>query len=329
MYTDSCLGSGRTQRQIMQLRNWRIPIVAALVTTLLGAALIFFAVPQSKLQWRVELLHMKVKGETPELEWADVLVGMLPYNLIERRRRVSSMEWGLRGSVSVRDLEEDGPCPVLWDTPLGQFWGRIDDRQSLTIIVKEQLEKRIYDRDPAVVRNGDIVLDVGGHLGTFTRFALNKGARLVVAFEPEPINIACFKKSLLNEIRTGKVILVEAAAWDSSGTLSFELGPGVRSYAGRVVSDGGFTVRAVTIDETVERLGLDRVDFIKMDIEGSERAAAAGARETIARFGPRMALCVYHKEDDPEVIPRIVLDARPDYRLIRTTKQAYFGPGTQ
>ena len=42
-----------------------------------------------------------------------------------------------------------------------------------------------------------------------------------------------------------------------------------------------------------------------------------------------MALCVYHKEDDPEVIPRIVLDARPDYRLIRTTEVAYFGPGTQ
>ena len=81
---------------------------------------------------------------------------------------------------------------------------------------------------------------------------------------------------------------------------------------------------AVTIDETVEHLGLDRVDFVKMDIEGSERYALKGAHRTLSRFGPRMALCIYHREDDRELIPQIVLEARPSYRVDTTRDQAYF-----
>jgi hypothetical protein len=56
------------------------------------------------------------------------------------------------------------------------------------------------------------------------------------------------------------------------------------------------------------------VDFIKMDIEGSEREAVAGAAGTIRRHHPRMALCVYHLPDDAVVIPRLVTGISPQYR---------------
>ena len=87
---------------------------------------------------------------------------------------------------------------------------------------------------------------------------------------------------------------------------------------------GSLVVPAVTIDETVEHLGLDRVDFVKMDIEGSERHALKGAHRTLSRFGPRMVLCIYHREDDPELIPQIVLEARPSYLVDTTRTQAHF-----
>jgi hypothetical protein len=61
-----------------------------------------------------------------------------------------------------------------------------------------------------------------------------------------------------------------------------------------------------------------------MDIEGSERYAIAGARGTISLFGPRMALCIYHKEDDPEVISQLVLEANSNYKTVQTKKIAYF-----
>ena len=71
-------------------------------------------------------------------------------------------------------------------------------------------------------------------------------------------------------------------------------------------------------------IGLDRVDFIKMDIEGAERHAVAGARQTIARFAPRMALSVYHRPDDPEVIRELVLSARPTYQMKDAEAYMYF-----
>ena len=48
------------------------------------------------------------------------------------------------------------------------------------------------------------------------------------------------------------------------------------------------TVQVFPLDEIVEQLELRRVDFIKVDIEGSERRALRGASRTIARFKPRM-----------------------------------------
>jgi hypothetical protein len=57
------------------------------------------------------------------------------------------------------------------------------------------------------------------------------------------------------------------------------------------------------------------VDFIKMDIEGAERNAVLGAKETLRKFKPRMALCVYHRRNDPAAIPRAVFDLASGYHL--------------
>jgi hypothetical protein len=62
-----------------------------------------------------------------------------------------------------------------------------------------------------------------------------------------------------------------------------------------------------------------------MDIEGAERHALAGGRDTLRRSQPRMAICIYHAPDDREVIPRVVLAANPRYQLfMRGGFQAYF-----
>ena len=212
----------------------------------------------------------------------------------------------------------------MWKTPLGEIWGRLEDEAGLEALLTEQLVVRVYDREPASVAPRDIVLDIGSHLGTFTLFALKRGAQQVVAFEPEPGNISCFKRTFARELQNGKVALVEAAAWHSSDTLRFQRNE--NTAAGRVKDQGwsnawdryveDLLVPAVTIDDQVDKLGLDRVDLIKMDIEGAERHALAGAKETLKNFGPKMALCVYHRDDDPVVISEVVLSVRPTYRRL-------------
>ena len=68
----------------------------------------------------------------------------------------------------------------------------------------------------------------------------------------------------------------------------------------------------------VVELRLAKVDFIKMDIEGAERKAIMGARNTIAKFRPRMALCIYHVKGDETMVPKLVHDAVPDYKVTKT-----------
>jgi FkbM family methyltransferase len=53
-------------------------------------------------------------------------------------------------------------------------------------------------------------------------------------------------------------------------------------------------VLLTTIDKIVDELHLPRVDLIKMDIEGAEVKALAGARNTLSRFHPRMSTAAEH-----------------------------------
>jgi hypothetical protein len=57
-------------------------------------------------------------------------------------------------------------------------------------------------------------------------------------------------------------------------------------------------------------LALDRVDFLKADIEGAERHALTGAADTIRRFVPKMAICTYHNAEDVRIIPEVVTSIR-------------------
>ena len=52
--------------------------------------------------------------------------------------------------------------------------------------------------------------------------------------------------------------------------------------------------------------GLDRLDFIKMDIEGAEIEALKGAEASIRHFKPKLAICLYHRLSDFHDIPRLL-----------------------
>lgn len=276
------------------------------------ALVISFAATSRQVEWRISAVLEKARGGVPELTWGQVFDAIMIKRIANR--------W-----IVVKDRDPNRPCEVLWRTAIGDFWGRESDLNALNSLLIEQLFLRVYSGDRrARVQEGDIVLDVGGHLGTFTQLALLHGAGKVVAFEPEPTNIACFEKTFTDEIASGKVILIKAAAWDEPGELEFEIpGPG-SSGEGKVRRGGTLKVTAITIDDTIESLALPRVDFIKMDIEGAERYALRGASRTIAAYGPKMALCVYHRPDDPQVIPALALEFHPNYEVIQAEDHFYF-----
>ena len=208
----------------------------------------------------------------------------------------------------------------LFQTPLGSFWVPAPGGRLVRSLGWELLDQRVYANGQAVVQPGDVVVDCGAHVGFFTRYALRLGAKRVVAIEPDPVNLACLKRNLAEEIQSDAVNVVEGGVWDARGRLVLHENV-ERNSAGMTFLGSGEGRRKVEgipvfpLDEIVEQLQLTRVDFIKMDIEGSERRALAGARETIQRFHPTMAVCSYHLHDDPEVIPRLVKGIDPSYTI--------------
>jgi hypothetical protein len=58
-----------------------------------------------------------------------------------------------------------------------------------------------------------------------------------------------------------------------------------------------------------------KTTFIKMDLEGYEELALLGAKETIKRDKPKLAISIYHGKDDYWKLPNIILDADSEYRF--------------
>ena len=82
-------------------------------------------------------------------------------------------------------------------------------------------------------------------------------------------------------------------------------------------------VKVTTIDQFVSENQIRKVDFIKADIEGTERYMLKGATETLRRFAPKLAICTYHLKDDPLVLDSIIKEANPAYTVMHTRHQLF------
>jgi FkbM family methyltransferase len=167
------------------------------------------------------------------------------------------------------------------------------------------------------VAEGDVVIDGGGCWGdTALYFAHLAGAGgKVVSFEFEPNNLRVYGMNLdLNPTLRSRITVVERALWDAPGTPLNMSANGPGTSVGRGTGTGS-TVLTETIDHLVEGGTVERVNFIKLDIEGAEQAALKGAEQTLKRFRPKLAIALYHSLDDFVRIPQYLDSLGLGYRF--------------
>lgn len=173
-----------------------------------------------------------------------------------------------------------------------------------------------YEHGDFRVEPGDVIIDAGGFVGdTAVLFhAKAKGQCEVHSFEILQENLELFVANAeLNGI-ADQVVLNKLALSDTTGdTIGVQAGTLQGGTTMSASASGEERVQTIRLDDYVTRAGLNRIDFIKMDIEGAEMPALCGAIDTIRHFRPKLALCLYHKPDDVMTIPAFIESTGVDY----------------
>ena len=234
-------------------------------------------------------------------------LGQCSFSQVRDGEHVQEQMGKMRASMweGSHKLREEGKYQ-LWSTPQGEFWYLAFDKADAFVLAEEQFD--IYRTER--IKPGAIVLDCGANYGTFTRRALNRGAAKVVAIEINHDVQEALRRTFAKEIREGKVVVYGKGVWDRETELDLR-GDSV------VMDRNGPPVRlpVTTIDQIVSELQLTSVDFIKMDIEGAEKNALRGARGTLSKFSPTMAISAEHLPDDAVAIPAQVKELAPALRM--------------
>jgi FkbM family methyltransferase len=151
------------------------------------------------------------------------------------------------------------------------------------------LEHEVWMARRFLPQSGGIVFDVGAHRGEWTRELLRQA--------PGIAEVHCFEPSAshwpeIAAIGDPRVRLVQAAVADSVGEAvlySTEPGSVLASLTARDLSHMGLTfehterVRTLTLDSYLQSGAIERVDYLKLDVEGHELAALRGADAALRR----------------------------------------------
>ena len=171
-------------------------------------------------------------------------------------------------------------------------------------------------RHPAVpIAAGECIYDVGAFDGrTSLDYAEAVGPTgRVHAFEPSRENLERLQAAVTSQASGGRVTVHGVGCWKRSGELSLRT-EGTPSQF-QVADDGDERIRVVALDDFADEHTGGLVDWIKLDIEGAEREALAGARGLIERCAPKLAICIYHRPHDLWELPILLKEAVPGYRL--------------
>ena len=110
--------------------------------------------------------------------------------------------------------------------------------------------------------------------------------------------------------KIGNVSCINKGAFSHTTEISFL--NIAESGSSNISENGTVKIQTISIDEM---LAGEKATYIKMDIEGAEMAALEGAEKTIVKHKPKLAISIYHKEDDLWKLPFYIKQKYPWYKL--------------
>lgn len=177
------------------------------------------------------------------------------------------------------------------------------------IVDKEQY----FDRELIKLGDKEGFVDCGAYQGDTIRdfyehLPYDKKYDFITAFEPDDYNFKMLEK-YVQKTKRKEVRCCQLGTWDEKTKLSFRS----NTEEGCMISDDGDTViNTETIDAIA---GEQKVTYIKMDVEGAELKSLIGAQKVIEREHPRLAVSIYHSDEDMIDIIEYIKEKYPFYKL--------------
>ena len=194
------------------------------------------------------------------------------------------------------------------------YRGMIKFRQSLKkkdfpLCNNEELPQ-YFIKEVKFRESGEVFIDCGAFDGDtideFVRYCPNY--EHIVAFEPDATNFHALCQKYGNN---PKIALRKAGVYNTDGEVFFI----ERADLSSKVSNKETTDTVRIPVKSIDNVNMGNVSFIKMDIEGSELTALKGAEKTILRDKPKLAICIYHSDEDMLHIAEYIYALVPDYKL--------------
>ena len=140
-------------------------------------------------------------------------------------------------------------------------------------IIKEIFDENVYRLHDNLFLDGGVVLDVGANIGVFTLRVLlhakeNGVPVKIYAIEPEPHNLELLKQNLAQNdwlVGENEVVIIQQGISDKPGKAFID-----DSHGSSRLSQSGFEIDLITLDELVRHEEIEEIAFAKFDIEGSE-----------------------------------------------------------
>lgn len=161
------------------------------------------------------------------------------------------------------------------------------------------------------IQEGDVVFDVGAAYGSYTLAALVSGAERVFAFEPEPKIYPNLVENVKMNGWSSRCDVLEYGLWNERAEID------IKSYAPHYATQSTApTYKMLKLDAFISQC--DKVDWLKIDVEGAEENVVAGGMEFINKFKPNL---IIECDDfiDAGIIERIS-EKLKDYNLERVPR---------
>ncbi len=150
-----------------------------------------------------------------------------------------------------------------------------------------------YRHEACKVEKGDVVVDIGANVGIFTRYAYVNGAKKILSFEAEKTN---FGYLLKNKPEICSAFNIAVSDNNDKQNLFVKDLEGSHTLLPVSVNELNLQkVQCITLDKIFETYKLDKIDFLKMDIEGAELKAFDGITDENLNKIRKISLEYHHQ----------------------------------